>query len=217
MKRMLIFFIASVELLFTSCMNNEKPNSNLPDESVTVGSTLEEVTTEATTTTAESTTVTTSEATTSEATTTTTEAITTEAVEEKIIIYAPEPFDVNADEYRFMYENLECVIDLEYFEIEPDEFDIRKIEEYPFEDDVDYPNKRPITSLEEATAYGVEIFMQQGLFTPDEPTWLLLAVMRDEVNDAWGVSFSPAPLCPGLGVEYTFYSDGGGIVSSYYE
>ncbi len=146
-----------------------------------------------------------------------TEKATEVSTEAKIIVYAPEPFDVNAGEYRFMYENLECVIDLEYFEIEPDEFDIREIEEYPFKDDVDYPNKRPITSPEEATVYGVEIFMQHGWFTSDEPTWLLLAVMRDEVNDAWGVSFSPAPLCPGLGVEYTFYSDGGGIVSSYYE
>lgn len=118
------------------------------------------------------------------------------------------PFDIDEKEYRFKVGDTEYLIDLSYYDSESlREFDA--LEEQEYKTDKVYTEKHPVTSAEESLSYGVEILREYILETESEQTtWLLFRVMRDEANDAWGISFGSAPLRPGSDWILTYYSDG---------
>lgn len=119
------------------------------------------------------------------------------------------PFDINEKEYRFMVGDTEYVIDLSYYDSTSlSEFDA--LEELEHKTDKVYTEKQLVTSVEEALNYGVKIFREYLISTGENETteWLLLGVMRDEANDAWGICFGPAPLRPGYDLRISYYSDG---------
>lgn len=121
------------------------------------------------------------------------------------------PFDINENEYRFLIGDTEYVIDLSYFDL-MSAYEFDALEELEYKTDIDYIEKRPVTTAEEALSYGMDIFKEYCMriignkASKDE--WLLLGVLHDEINDAWGISFAPAPLTPGWGLMITYYSDG---------
>lgn len=118
------------------------------------------------------------------------------------------PIDIDEKEYRFTVGDVEYTFDLTLCDPESlSEFDALEEEEY--RSDKVYAKKRAVTSAEDAVSYAMEIFAGYLIDPPDSQTdWLLLNVMRDEANDAWGLSFAPAPLCPSYDMRVTFYSDG---------
>ena len=126
------------------------------------------------------------------------------------------PFDINEKEYSFMVGDTEYVIDLSYYDSTSlIEFDA--LEELDYKTDQVYTEKRPVTSAEESLDYGMEIFREYLINTgTNETEWLLLGVLRDETNGAWGLCFGPAPLRPGYDLRITYYSDGEMISLRYY-
>lgn len=189
-----IVLLVITAILFTSCYNDSAVSGADDQDSVTVDGYLSEpFPTKA-----------------EENLGTVTESLYTESGEDEMPKTFVEltPFDIDEKEYRFMVGDIEYVIDLScYNSTYIDEFDA--LEELEHKTDKIYTEKRPITSAEESLDYGMEIFREYLINAgTNETEWLLLGVLRDEINDAWGVCFGPSPLRPGYELRITYYNDG---------